>query len=176
MIYINVKEVSSGVCLWEASFIFDSGGVCLWEASFTFDISWDKYRWIYQTWRRLITYISSLLQGSFAKETYNFKEPTNQSHPISSYVCLKYEGGFTETHTTWSSFTFMYMSPLDPPSHFWETSFTFETPLEASLTFIYMSNVKEISQWQTPFEPTFTFMYISPLDPPSHTIPPSHLT
>jgi len=27
--------------------------------------------------------ISSLLQGSFAKETYNFKEPTNRSHPIS---------------------------------------------------------------------------------------------
>ena len=26
--------------------------------------------------------ISSLLQGSFAKETYNFTEPTNRSHPI----------------------------------------------------------------------------------------------
>jgi len=26
--------------------------------------------------------ISSLLQGSFAKETYNFKEPTSRSHPI----------------------------------------------------------------------------------------------
>ena len=26
--------------------------------------------------------IWSLLQGSFAKETYNFKEPTNRSHPI----------------------------------------------------------------------------------------------
>ena len=26
--------------------------------------------------------ISSLLQGTFAKETYNFKEPTNHSHPI----------------------------------------------------------------------------------------------
>jgi len=26
--------------------------------------------------------ISSLLYGSFAKETYNFKEPTNRSHPI----------------------------------------------------------------------------------------------
>ena len=25
---------------------------------------------------------SSLLQGSFAKETYHFKEPTNRSHPI----------------------------------------------------------------------------------------------
>jgi len=26
--------------------------------------------------------ISSLLQGSFAKETYHFIDPTNQSHPI----------------------------------------------------------------------------------------------
>jgi len=26
--------------------------------------------------------ISSLLQGSFAKATYNFKEPTYRSHPI----------------------------------------------------------------------------------------------
>jgi len=26
--------------------------------------------------------ISSLSQGSFAKETYNFKEPTSRSHPI----------------------------------------------------------------------------------------------
>jgi len=29
--------------------------------------------------------ILSLLQGFFAKETYNFKEPTNRSHPISRY-------------------------------------------------------------------------------------------
>jgi len=32
--------------------------------------------------------ISSLLQGSFAKETYNFKEPTNRSHSISGkFTC-----------------------------------------------------------------------------------------
>jgi len=30
--------------------------------------------------------IWSLLLGSFAKETYNFKEPTNRSHPILSNV------------------------------------------------------------------------------------------
>jgi len=30
--------------------------------------------------------ILSLLLGSFAKETYNFKEPTNCSHPISSNI------------------------------------------------------------------------------------------
>ena len=29
--------------------------------------------------------IESLLYGSFAKETYNFKEPTNRSHPIRGY-------------------------------------------------------------------------------------------
>ena len=28
--------------------------------------------------------ISSLLQGSFAKETYHFKEPTSRNHPISN--------------------------------------------------------------------------------------------
>ena len=27
---------------------------------------------------------SSLFQGSFAKETCNFKEPTNRSHPIAA--------------------------------------------------------------------------------------------
>jgi len=34
----------------------------------------------------LVCRISSLLKGSFAKETYNSKEPTNQSHPISVSV------------------------------------------------------------------------------------------
>ena len=34
---------------------------------------------------RLFCRIPSLLQGSFAKETYNFKEPTNRSHPIGSF-------------------------------------------------------------------------------------------
>jgi len=34
--------------------------------------------------------IVSLLEGSFAKETYNFKEPTNRSHPI--YMCVRVRG------------------------------------------------------------------------------------
>jgi len=33
--------------------------------------------------------ISSLLQGCFAKETWNFKEPTNRSHPISSACIIR---------------------------------------------------------------------------------------
>ena len=35
--------------------------------------------------------IQSLLQGSFAKETFNLKEPTNHSHPIacSSGLCVR---------------------------------------------------------------------------------------
>jgi len=33
--------------------------------------------------------IQSLLYGSFAKETYNFKEPTHRSHPISRYNITK---------------------------------------------------------------------------------------
>jgi hypothetical protein len=32
--------------------------------------------------------VSSLVQGSFAKETYNFKEPTNRSHPICIYEVM----------------------------------------------------------------------------------------
>jgi len=35
---------------------------------------------------RLFGEYRSLLQGFFAKETYNFKEPTNCSHPI---ICCK---------------------------------------------------------------------------------------
>ena len=31
---------------------------------------------------------SSLLSGSFAKETYNFKEPTSGSHSILQEVCV----------------------------------------------------------------------------------------
>jgi len=34
--------------------------------------------------------IQSLLQGSFAKETYHFKEPTNRSHPISCGYAFVY--------------------------------------------------------------------------------------
>ena len=33
----------------------------------------------------LLCRISSVLWGSFAKETYNFIDPTNQSHPIESF-------------------------------------------------------------------------------------------
>jgi len=46
--------------------------------------------------------ISSLLQGSFAKETYHFKEPTNHSHPIAREtwsICLFPVDGFT---TRWN--------------------------------------------------------------------------
>jgi len=48
---------------------------------------------------RLFCRIPSLLQGSFAKETYNFKEPTNRSHPIPwpFHTCAmthSYAGGF----------------------------------------------------------------------------------
>jgi len=33
---------------------------------------------------RLFCRVQSLLLGSFAKETYNLKEPTNRSHPIAT--------------------------------------------------------------------------------------------
>jgi len=45
--------------------------------------------------------IWSLLQGSFAKETYNFKEPTNCSYPIHIYMVYmaKYLATYKHTHT-----------------------------------------------------------------------------
>ena len=50
------------------------------------------YTYVVASMRRLLKTIglycrlSSILQDSFAKETYNFKEPTNQSHPICGYI------------------------------------------------------------------------------------------
>ena len=35
--------------------------------------------------------ILSLLQGSFAKETYHFKEATNRSHPISETAACQHD-------------------------------------------------------------------------------------
>ena len=43
-------------------------------------------RWLGSSKSQVLCRISSLLQGSFAKETYNFKEPTNRSHPIG--ICV----------------------------------------------------------------------------------------
>ena len=40
--------------------------------------------------------ISSLVQGSFAKETYIFKEPTNRSHPILIRMTFHYTMIFSE--------------------------------------------------------------------------------
>jgi len=54
--------------------------------------------------------IQTLLQGSFAKETDNFKEPTNRSHPISStgwrrpIGCLKLQVIFCQTATNCRAF------------------------------------------------------------------------
>ena len=38
--------------------------------------------------RGLFCRLSSLLKGSFAKESYNFKEPTNRSHPVWPRLCM----------------------------------------------------------------------------------------
>jgi len=44
--------------------------------------------------------ISSLLHGSFAKETYNFKEPTNRGHPILMYeTVVLFFDSLSLTHT-----------------------------------------------------------------------------
>ena len=58
--------------------------------------------------------IWSLLQGSFVKETYNFKEPTNRSHPIANYFVEQKGGekGGRDTKTQPPSFTNKYVSKL----------------------------------------------------------------
>jgi len=55
---------------------------------------------------RLFCRIQSLLQGSFANETYNLKEPTNRSHPI----CLS----FIEQHICDMSATDTCVNPAIP--------------------------------------------------------------
>ena len=53
---------------------------------------------------RLCGEYRSLLQGSFAKETYNFKEPTSRSHPrmILSYFCFPfYFWGYPSRFCLW---------------------------------------------------------------------------
>ena len=41
--------------------------------------------------------IASLLEGSFAKETYNFIDPTNQRHPICIQTQMVNAPGFGES-------------------------------------------------------------------------------
>ena len=45
--------------------------------------------------------ISSLLEGSFAKETYNFKEHTNRSHPVPRIVVLLRIGALLRIVWSW---------------------------------------------------------------------------
>ena len=47
----------------------------------------------------LLCRICSLLYGSFAKETYNFKEPTNRIHII-VYICV-YTGCIQQKNMEW---------------------------------------------------------------------------
>ena len=50
---------------------------------------YNHYTYGVATISRLLKFIGlfyRILQGSFAKETYKFKEPTNRSHPISNYI------------------------------------------------------------------------------------------
>jgi len=46
--------------------------------------------------------ISSLLQGSFAKETYHFKEPTNRSHPIPSIYRMQQTDYTVQDRRKWT--------------------------------------------------------------------------
>jgi len=58
---------------------------------------------------RLFCRISSLLQGSFAKETHHFKEPANRSHPIVNSRI----GTFTPSHSHTLELSFSTVPWLD---------------------------------------------------------------
>jgi len=53
----------------------------------------------------LVCRILSLLQGSFAKETYNFIDPTNRSHPIARHC----QRSYTRVKTTFIRHARMYI-------------------------------------------------------------------
>jgi len=57
---------------------------------------------------RLFCRISSLLLGSFAKETYHFKEPNNRSHPMTPYYTLRVHHMWTP-HNCRQLCTYMYI-------------------------------------------------------------------
>jgi len=74
---------------WHDSFIF---GTSHWHSNILQRLSWCSRCYGVATISRLLKFIglfckiSSLLKGSFAKETYNFKEPANRSHPIHTFI------------------------------------------------------------------------------------------
>ena len=79
------------------------------RVSFTHDMTSMLFAYLtygVATIRRLLKIIGlfcrilSLLQGSFAKETYNFKEPTNRSHPIAQTHNLYTSYGVATVSTT----------------------------------------------------------------------------
>jgi len=96
-IYLRREVVTSSVLFWRCALLF-------WLRTY------NRNTWRYNRKTRMHVYmqlygvatisrlleiiglfcrISSLLHGSFAKETYHFKEPTNRSHPIFGSVCSR---------------------------------------------------------------------------------------
>ena len=73
-----------------------------WRSSILQRLSWCSRCYGVATISRLLKFIglfcrtSSLLKGSFAKETYNFKEPTTRSHPLHTFI-----RDVTPSHGTW---------------------------------------------------------------------------
>jgi len=69
--------------------------------------------------------ISSVLQGSFAKETWNIKEPTNRSHPIpvscsctSEFICWVRNSFIWICFTTSTKMNHVYMTIFNMLVHF----------------------------------------------------------
>ena len=81
---------------------------------------------------RLFCRISSLLQGSFAKETYNFKEPKNRSHPRTIHLSDNF---WDHVSLKWDHVSLKWdHGPLkwDHVSLKWEWHTTWPTPINVS--------------------------------------------
>ena len=73
--FVYVSGSNSGA---EIAQVFQEWVLCMQQVA----LVWGGYDCRLLKMIGLFCRISSLLQGSFAKETCNFKEPTNRSHPI----------------------------------------------------------------------------------------------
>jgi len=110
--------------------------------SFKLWVSFAENRLFYRAFlqkRRIIS--RSLLKGFFAKETYNFKEPTNRSHPILHrahvHTCRFSRGAFAMVLGLFASVTSELGPSLPPCTSYTATAlvtrFSFLPKFELSL-------------------------------------------
>jgi len=68
----------------------------------------------------------SLLWGLFAKQTYNFEEPINWSHPISGSTCSIIKREWVPLIYIWYYMCPLFISDTKEPCHIYKHSFRYE--------------------------------------------------